>query len=158
MPPSRTTTSTWTASKYCSNLAPSRPQSASPNLLDHSLEVYLQTHSITASECISKLTLWCCKTLELERRHPIINSLAHLAWHLKGIHEKERFWLEERTKRVRGYDGIPTIMNRTNCFDLWKLGKSAWDRLLGRIVWELFRIRWCLSTPGLSKFIVPVAE
>jgi len=52
-----------TASKYLSNLARSRPPSASPNSLDHGLQVYLQTHSITAcklrtimaSKCISKL-------------------------------------------------------------------------------------------------------
>ena len=56
--------------------------------------------------------------LVLEHRHPILNRMAHLAWHLKGIHEKEQFWLEERTKRVRGYAVIPTMMNLTNCFDL----------------------------------------
>jgi len=56
--------------------------------------------------------------LELERRHPIINTLADLAWHLKGIRAKERFWRKERTRRVRGYAGIPTMMNCTNCFDL----------------------------------------
>jgi len=93
-PPSRTTALTLTASKYCSNLAWSWPQSVSLNSLDHSLQVYHQTRLITASECISKLTPWCRKTLELERRHPIINSLAHLACHLKGIREKERFWLK----------------------------------------------------------------
>jgi len=43
------------ASKYSSNLTWSRPPSASPNLLDHSLQVYLQTRSITASKCICKL-------------------------------------------------------------------------------------------------------
>jgi len=37
-----------TASKYTSNLARSRPPSASPNSLDHGHQVYLQTHSITA--------------------------------------------------------------------------------------------------------------
>jgi len=45
--------------------------------------------------------------VELEGRQPIINILPHLAWHLKGIHEKERFWLEDCRKRVRGYEGIP---------------------------------------------------
>ena len=44
-----------TASKYSSNLTWSWPPSASPNSLDHSLQVYLQTRSITASKCISKL-------------------------------------------------------------------------------------------------------
>jgi len=44
-----------TASKYLSNLARSWPPSVSPNSLDHGLQVYLQTRSITASKCISKL-------------------------------------------------------------------------------------------------------
>jgi len=44
-------TRTITASKF----ARSRPQSASPNSLDHGLQVHLSTSSITASQCISKL-------------------------------------------------------------------------------------------------------
>jgi len=44
-----------TASKYSSNLARSRPPSASPNSLDHSLQVHLQTRSMTATKWISKL-------------------------------------------------------------------------------------------------------
>ena len=35
---------------HISKLARSRPPSASPNSLDHSLQVYLQTYSITATE------------------------------------------------------------------------------------------------------------
>jgi len=45
-----------TASKYSSNLAQSRPPSASPNSLNHGLQVHHQTHSITASKCISEFT------------------------------------------------------------------------------------------------------
>jgi len=45
----------WTASKYSSNLAQSRPPSASPISLDHCLKMHPQTRSITASKCISKL-------------------------------------------------------------------------------------------------------
>ena len=44
----------WTASKYSSNLAQSRPPSASPISLDHCLKMHPQTRSITASKCISK--------------------------------------------------------------------------------------------------------
>jgi hypothetical protein len=29
----------------------------------------------------------------------------HLSWHPNGICEEERFWLEERRKRVRGNAG-----------------------------------------------------
>ena len=31
----------------------------------------------------------------------------HLSRHPKGIHEEDRFWLEERWKRVRGNDRVP---------------------------------------------------
>jgi len=41
--------------KCISKLARSRPPSASPNSLDHGLQVQLSVHSITASKCISKL-------------------------------------------------------------------------------------------------------
>jgi len=54
-PPSRTT-SRFTASKYSSNHARSWPPSASPYSLDHSLQVHLWVHSISASKCISTLT------------------------------------------------------------------------------------------------------
>ena len=41
------------------------------------------------------------KWWELEGREPIINTPPLLLQHPKGIREKERFWLEERRKRVR---------------------------------------------------------
>ena len=44
-----------TTSEYSSNLAPSRPASVYPNLLDHSLQVHLHTRSNMASKRISKL-------------------------------------------------------------------------------------------------------
>ena len=78
-PPSRSTASRLTASKYSSDLARSRSPSTSSNLLESRVQVhfqshwitasnfarswppraYVQTHSNTASKCISKLTpLW----------------------------------------------------------------------------------------------------
>jgi len=44
-----------TASKYSSNIPQYPPPSASHNSLGHGLQVYLETHSITASKCISKV-------------------------------------------------------------------------------------------------------
>jgi hypothetical protein len=44
-----------TASKCISEFTQSQSRIASPNSLDHGLEVHLQTHSITDSQCISKL-------------------------------------------------------------------------------------------------------
>jgi hypothetical protein len=46
----------------------------------------------------------CGETAELEDRVPNVNTPPHLSRHPKGIREKERFWLEERRKRVRRYD------------------------------------------------------
>jgi len=47
------------ASEFISKLARSRPPSASPHLLDHGLQVHLQTCSITAAKWISILApLW----------------------------------------------------------------------------------------------------
>jgi len=47
-PPSQTTASRLAASMYSSNLARSWPPSASPNPLDHGLQLYLHTCSISA--------------------------------------------------------------------------------------------------------------
>jgi len=44
------------------------------------------------------------KWQELEGREPIINTPPLLSRHPKRIGEKERFWLKERRKRVRGCD------------------------------------------------------
>ena len=119
------------ASKCISKLARSKPSSVSPNSHDYGLQVCritatksisklahvrprrshdhrLHTHSTTASECITQFTRsHCGATVEIEGRLPIINTPPHLAWHPKGILEKEWFWLEERRKRVRGYEGKP---------------------------------------------------
>jgi len=54
-PPVHLRTRSIAASKCISKLARSRPPSASPNSLDHGLQVYLQTRSITASNCIPTL-------------------------------------------------------------------------------------------------------
>jgi len=43
----------------------------------------------------------CGETMELEGREPTINALPHLSQHLNKIHEKEQFWLQERTNLVR---------------------------------------------------------
>jgi len=97
-----------TASQCISKLSRSRPPTIFPNTLDYGLQVHLQTCSIIASECISEFTRSRCgEMVELEGRQPIINTPPHLTWHPKGILEKERFLLEERRKRVRGYAGIP---------------------------------------------------
>jgi len=44
------------------------------------------------------------ETMELDRTEPIINTLPHLSIYLKGICDKQQFWLMEHRKWLRGYD------------------------------------------------------
>ena len=39
--------------------------------------------------------------------------MAELSWHAKWICDKERFWLKERRKRVRAYEGVPLLWGTT---------------------------------------------
>jgi hypothetical protein len=48
----------------------------------------------------------------------------HLSRHGKGIHEEERFSLEDHRKSVRGNDRILAVRNHTDCVDLRNLRKS----------------------------------
>jgi hypothetical protein len=66
----------------------------------------------------------CGETTELEGREPIISTPPHLSGHPKGIREKERFWPEDGSKRVRRYDRVPGCEEPRNCVDLRNLGKS----------------------------------
>jgi len=72
-----------TASNYIPEFTQSLPQ-------DH-----LQICSITASKYISMFTQSRCDETALFSRHP------------KGIGENERFWLNERRTRLRGYEVVP---------------------------------------------------
>jgi len=113
----------------------SRPPSASPNLVDHSLQVHVQTCMIRASEFAQSrppnshnhglpVSLQSClitasesisddtgsqshKTVELVGTRPIIHTQLHLTQHPKRMLEKERFWLDEPRNRVSGNEGIP---------------------------------------------------
>jgi len=58
VPPSQTTASRMDASQYSSNHAGSQPSITFTDLLDYSLQVYLQTLSISATQCISQLSRW----------------------------------------------------------------------------------------------------
>jgi len=50
------------------------------------------------------------------------------------------------------------VKNHTDWVDLWKLGKSAWDQVLAKIEFVLCIVQWYLSTAGLPKYILCVAE
>jgi len=56
----------------------------------------------------------CSETMELDGREPTINTPQHLSRHPNGIHEKERFWFEERRNWVRRYDTT------------WHWGSTKW--------------------------------
>jgi len=113
--------------------------------------------------------------VELEGRQPIIIIPPHLAWHLKGILENGNFWFKEVRQRVWRYKGIPghdelhkwcgstntwqeCVMTHTNCVDLLKLSKSAWDQELGKIECVFCIMRWCLSSLGFPIYILRVAQ
>jgi len=48
----------------------------------------------------------CGQMAKLDVIEPHINTHPYLSQHLKGLHVKVRFWLEERS-RVRGYGTVP---------------------------------------------------
>jgi len=66
-----------TASKYSSNLAQSRPPSESPNSLNHSLQVYLQTCSIVACKFAQS---WPASAYIQTRSITASKSISRLAW------------------------------------------------------------------------------
>jgi len=125
-PPSWSTASRLTASKYPSNLDRSWPPSGSPNSLDHGLQTLLLLHLISASKCISNLArshppclhdysllvhLQTCSLTASKYISKLTRSrcdeTAELPRHPKGIRQNEQFWFEEGGKRVREYEGIP---------------------------------------------------
>ena len=50
---------------------------------------------------------WCGEMVELKGRQHIVDTPLDLALHPTRIPKNELFWLEERRKRVTGYEGIP---------------------------------------------------
>jgi len=181
--------------KCISNLARLRP----PSLQDLGLQGYVQTRSITASTCISKLTWlqppssydqslqtclitfsqcvskftqWLCgEMVKLHFRRPIINSQLHRSWHLKGIHEEERFWLEEGKRIWRNtqpwwptqiawiYEHLARVHEKPHkgCGSI-----KAWQESVAQ---RAGKDRVCISYnammsiyPGFPKYILPVVE
>jgi len=60
--------------------------------------------------------------------------LLHLSWHPNGSYQKQQFWLEESTRRVRRYAGYTAAWNHKNCMDLGNLRKSEGNQALGNRV------------------------
>ena len=97
-----------TCSNTASNCISELTQFWPPSSHDLGFQVHLHTCRIRPLESISKFTgSQCGETMELDARQPIMNTLPHVAWHPKGIFEKELFWLEEHRNRVRHYERMP---------------------------------------------------
>jgi len=58
VPPTSSSVSRWTTSKYSANVDSSWPPSSSLTSLIHSRQVHLWVHFLLASQCISKVTQW----------------------------------------------------------------------------------------------------
>jgi len=94
-------------SNCITKFAQSWPASVSLSSIYLGLQVHFQTHSITASKYITTGTWLQCPAMEIvEGSEPIINTPLHLWQHLKGIHEKQQFKLEDYMKRVSRCDRV----------------------------------------------------
>jgi hypothetical protein len=133
--------------------------------------LHLRTHSITASHYNIKLA-------RLRTYSAFPSSLDHRVveqWSKKAespsstLRRTSHVILREFVRKTgfsrknvgRGWEdmtGYPAMMNHTNCFDLWTLSKCACDQELGKTECVFCILRWCLSTPGSSKYILPVTD
>jgi len=110
-PLSRTTASRLTPFKYPSNLTRSWPPSESPNLLNHGLQGHLQTLSITASKCISKLDRLQPLTLHSHGLCGDYSKLARLQPPSSHVH---RLHVHLQTRSVTAAKLIPKL-SRLRC-------------------------------------------
>jgi len=78
------------ASKCISKLARSWPRSASLSSLDHSLQVHIQTRSITASKCISEFTRSTSPSASQTRSIKYIINERRRLYRDRGVTEVDR--------------------------------------------------------------------
>jgi len=160
-----------TASKCISTIVQSWSRSASLCALDPGLNVYLQTHSITAYIWISILARSRPRSVHLSSLdHGVVKHWSENAGSPSSTlhHTSHGIRREFLTKRGSGprnvgkgwadLKGYLAMMNHTNSVDLWKLGNSVWDQELGKIDCVFHIMRWCLSTRRSPKYILPVPE
>jgi len=104
----------------------------------------------------------CGETMELDGREPTINAALQLSRHPNVTHEKEQFWLEARRNYARRYDTTPRWRSAQLCGSskAWTervRPKVGHDRVCIFIVYsDGMERRWCLSTPGSAKYMLPV--
>jgi len=127
--------------------------SASPNSLNYGLQVHLWVHAI--SKPISKL-------LRSQLPSTSLSSHDHGLVNRPSSHGIRREFVRKSGSGSRSVGRgsadmkrYPAVRNRTNCVDLWKLGKSAWEQELGKINCVFRIMRWYLSTRGVSQIYTP---
>ena len=77
----------WIESQLPSRLPPNRPLPSTPPIsLDHSLQVHLQSRSITASQCMSEFTIMASKCISKLARSPPPSSSLHSLDHGCHVH------------------------------------------------------------------------
>jgi len=121
-PPSR-----FTPTKYSSNLTWSWPASASPNLIDYSLQVHLQTLQILASMCISNFA-WS--------QPPSVSP--NLLDHILQVHFQTRTLMASKFAQSLSQSASLSLLHRfvVTCCSL----KA--DRLTSRLRRTWHSIRW----------------
>jgi len=150
--------------------APCRIRHSDPILLVLSTSLLSAYLPITASTGLShhsvlsipnqnlRLDSICGETTDQESGEPIITLRRTSCSFLKGVREKERFWLEERRKMAWRYDTTQQWGPMQLHGSTLSLGKSEWNQMRSKMqciihcmirCYEIRYNMWCkLSTPG----------
>jgi len=131
---------------------------------------YLPVIANTSLSCRSRLSFpnhisreesICGKMTELQGTEPIIILHHNSSSFLNGIHEKERFVLEECRKRVWWYDTIQLWGSTQLCGSTGRRGKSDWDYMMRNMkciihcIVRKYEIILESIYPGVSRIYTP---
>jgi len=104
------------------------------------------------------------ETMEPEGRKPTINTMPHLLQHPDGIHENQRFWLEQCRYRVERYDttrhwGWRQLCGISKFWKKWVRPKVQNDRVCSFIGWyKEIQMKWCRSTLESTEYILAATK
>jgi len=158
--------------KCISQLSWSQSSGASLCSLDVGLQVHPQTRLIKASKCMSEFSRFQPRSASLSPYAPsgvkwqsymqqsLLLTLCHTTRGIQGdlvvmsspvLKNIEREWQDST--------GYPAMINHMHWVDFWMFGNTAWNQELGQIgcVFVCMMMK-CLSNPGHSKVILPVAQ
>jgi len=159
------------ASIYIPEFPRCQPPSAYLYYPDHSLQVNLRIHLISASKCIYILPCsWPSSTSlrshyhhEVKQRILTARIRASIPFHTS--HDIEREIMRKKcsgsSSLGRGWENMliyPVVSNRTNCIGRSKISESVRDQELGKIECVFCKMGKCLSTLGSPKQIPPVPQ